>query len=68
MYTLARDWDFNCLREFLLSAWAPVFAGAVSAAAFAAAHVVLAVWSAPHVLTSASHMKPVMTSIFWADP
>lgn len=50
------------------SAWAPVFAVWVSAAACAFAHVSFAVWSAPHVFVSVSHTNCVMISMLSAEP
>ena len=51
-----------------LSACNPVFAVAVSAAAFALAQVALAVASAPQLFTSWSHMNWLMMSMFCAEP
>ena len=50
------------------SAWAPVLAVFVSAAALAVAHVALAVASAPQLFVSWSQMNLVMMSMPCAEP
>jgi len=50
------------------SACAPVRAVAALAAVVAVWQVAFAVASAPQVLVSASHMKPVMTAMLSAEP
>lgn len=50
------------------SAWPPVFAVTVSAAALAVAHVCFASASALHVFVSVSQMNCVMMSMFCAEP
>ena len=50
------------------SAWPPVFAVTVSAAALAVAQVCFASASAPHEFVSVSHMNCVMMSMFCAEP